>query len=111
MSVLLERVGDVARERGRWEEAEGAYRENAQVSNALRDRLGDSPQVLDDLARAQIRLGRLLLATGRAAEAQRHIREAEALLDRLSLVYPERPEYEARLKDVKSLLDGVSASE
>jgi tRNA G18 (ribose-2'-O)-methylase SpoU len=63
---------------------------------------------VDDLARAQIGIGRLLLVTGRVSEAHQYLREAEALLDRLHRVYPERPEYEAGMRVVRTLLEGVS---
>jgi tetratricopeptide (TPR) repeat protein len=107
-SVSLNRVGDVARDLGRLEEAKRAYQESAHLSRALRERLGDSRQVLDDLTNALDRLGSTLAALGRNAEALEHLREAEALLARLSLVYPEHPEYETRLQAIKSLIERVS---
>lgn len=72
----LSAVGDVAVAQGRLEEAEGAYKESLELRRALRERVGEVPQVLRDLSVSHNKVGNVAVAQGRLEEAEGAYRES-----------------------------------
>ena len=80
---------------GRGEAALAAYRESLALRRRLRAALGDTPQVLDDLA---ISLERIAVADAAPiAERQAAAQEAVALRQRLAAALPDVPAQRERL--------------
>ena len=100
-SISLERLGDAAGALGRLEEAERAYAESLAVRRDLRQRLGETPEVLRDLSVSLDRVGDAARALGRLEEARNTYREAATLLRRLDHVFPGQ-EYERWLLAVEA---------
>ena len=101
LSVALDWMGDAARALGRLAEAERAYGESLGVRRVLRERLGETPEVLRDLSVSLNKVGDAARALGRLAEARDAYREAAALLRRLDHVFPGQ-EYASWLSVVES---------
>ena len=55
LSAALDRLGDVSQEPGRLEAAAGACEESLALRRQLRTALGDTPQVLSDLAQGEVK--------------------------------------------------------
>ncbi|MDS4059688.1 MAG: tetratricopeptide repeat protein, partial [Candidatus Contendobacter sp.] len=79
LSVALDWVGDAASALGRLEEAERAYAESLAVMRDLRQRLGETPEVLRDLSVSLDRVGDAASALGRLEEAERAYAESLAV--------------------------------
>jgi tetratricopeptide (TPR) repeat protein len=107
LSVSLLRVGDAESQAGRGEQALAAYRESLQIARQLRQALGDSPQVLDDLA---VSLVRLATQPGlEMQERQSYFDEALSLEERLVAALPQNIKYRQRLEGLRSLTPSLSA--
>ena len=101
LSIALNWAGDAARALGRPEEAERAYAESLAVRRALRQRLGETPEVLRDLSVSLNKAGDAAGALGRLAEARDAYQELIVLLRRLDHVFPGQ-EYASWLADVEA---------
>ena len=75
LSVSLDNVGRVARERGEWDVAEAAYRESLEILRGLEDSLG-TPQSRRDLSVALNNVGRVAEARGEWDAAEAAYRES-----------------------------------
>ena len=110
LSISLERVGDAARALGRLEDAERAYAESLAVRRVLRERLGDTPQVLRDLSISLNKVGDAASALGRLEEALNAYQEAAILLRRLDHVFPGQ-EYAGWLIDVEAKYQATASAQ
>ena len=91
LSVSLDNVGQVARARGDWTQAEAVYRESLDLSRQLVGRLGGTPEALEDLA---VSLSNLAdIPSGNIAERDEAIQILESLIAR----FPSVPSYAERL--------------
>ncbi|MDS4027157.1 MAG: tetratricopeptide repeat protein, partial [Candidatus Contendobacter sp.] len=93
-----------ARALGRLAEAERAYGESLGVMRVLRERLGDTPEVLRDLSVALDKVGDAARALGRLAEAERAYGESLAVMRVLRERLGDTPQV---LRDLSVALDRV----
>ncbi|MBL8297434.1 MAG: hypothetical protein JNN30_03705 [Rhodanobacteraceae bacterium] len=105
LSISLDNVGQVARAQGDWSSAERAYRESLEISRQLVERLGGTPESLDDLAFSEFRLSEL---PGQEQEAWR--RTAIARWRDLVARYPTVARYHNQLRQAEARRAGPSAN-
>ncbi len=110
LSISLDRVGDAARALGRLEDAERAYAESLAVRRVLRERLGDTPEVLRDLSISLNKVGDAASALGRLEEALNAYQEAATLLRRLDHVFPGQ-EYASWLTAVEAKYQATASAQ
>ena len=110
LSVSLNKVGDAAHALGRLEDAERAYAESLAVMRVLRERLGDTPQVLRDLSVSLNKVGDAASALGQLEEARNAYQEAATLLRRLDHVFPGQ-EYASWLTDVEAKYQATASAQ
>ena len=110
LSISLDNVGDAASALGRLEDAERAYAESLAVSRVLRERLGDTPQVLRDLSISLNKMGDAARALGRLEEALNAYQEAATLLRRLDHVFPGQ-KYASWLTDVEAKYQATASAQ
>ena len=104
LSVSLNRVGDVAGALGNLTDAQQAYGESLQISRQLRQRLGDSPEVLRDLSVSLDRVGDVARALGNLTDAQQAYGESLQISRQLRQRLGDSPEV---LRDLSVSLDRV----
>ena len=97
VSVSLDNVGLVARAQGDWPQAESAYRESLEIRRQLVQRLGGTPEALDDVASALASLA--LLPNGQSAGL---MAEAIAIYERLAQSFPQVVRYAQRLAELRA---------
>ncbi|OJH35278.1 tetratricopeptide repeat protein [Cystobacter ferrugineus] len=107
LSTALHQVGDVAQAMGRLEEAEEAHRESLELRRGLRERLGDTPQVLRDLSVSLTLLADVLGARGKIDDALKNYDEARRLRQRLALALPHIVEHEFVVKALDKLIEDL----
>ena len=101
LSMALGNWGDANTDMGHGSEALAAYRESLDIRRQLRQALGDTPQVLDDIAVSQERLAQLdTLPTKDRIEA---MQEALALRERLVAATKQSQYYIKRLQGARGL--------
>ena len=91
LSVSLDNVGEVARARGDWAEAEAVYRESLDLRRQLVERLGGTPEALDDLAVSLLHMA--LVPPGYSGA----LAEAVGIYESLAARFPDVPRYAERL--------------
>ena len=84
--------GRVAEAQGEWQEAGAAYRESLAIARQLVERLGRTPESLDDLAASLLNVARLPEGDAAAAE------EARAIYQSLADRFPDVPRYRVQLE-------------
>ena len=97
VSVSLNRVGQVAVAQGEWGPAESAYRESLEIRRALVERLGGTPESLDDMGSALYRLAGVPGTDTPALLAQ-----ARAVFERLAAAHPSVERYREALQVLRS---------
>ena len=107
LSISLNRVGDVARALGNLTDAQRAYGESLQISRQLRDRLGDSPEVLRDLSVSLNRVGDVARESGDRTNAREAFEEALLLLQRLTRAISEDGNHERMRNAMQKKLDEI----
>ena len=100
VSVSLNKVGAVAQAQGDWTGAEEAYRESLGIRRELVERLGGTPEALDDLATSMVRL-----ATVREPADTSLLSEAATIYAALVQRCPQVTVYADRLASMQNLLD------
>ena len=106
LSVSLNNVGGAENDAGHGQEALAAYRESLEISRQLRQALGETPQVLDDLA---VSLERLAAAQATDVGGRKAaIAEAIALRERLVAATHGAHYYVQRLERAQTLADTVN---
>ena len=101
LGMALDDWGDANLDAGRASEALAAYRESLQLRRELRQSLGDSPQVLDDLA---VSLERIAQLGGDDPQAQHAaVDEAITLRERLVAVTQRSVYHSRRLQTAQAL--------
>ena len=103
LSVSLDNVGQVARMQGDWAQAESVYRESLSLSRQLVERLGGTPEALDDVADGLLNIARLPSGDN-AAKA-----EAVAIYQALAARYPTVRRYSEQLEAAAQGDSGPSA--
>ena len=98
VSISLTNVGQVARSQGNWSQAEAAYRESLEIGRQLVERLGGTSEALDDVATALVRNAELP-----AADSDRLLAEAQAILERLASTHSGVARYRDNLAAVVAL--------
>jgi len=76
LSVSLNNVGQVARARGDWTQAEAVYRESLDLTRQLVERLGGTPETLRDLSISLDNVGQVARARGDWTQAEAVYRES-----------------------------------
>lgn len=104
LSAALDRLGDVSQELGRLEAAAGACEESLALRRQLRTALGDTPQVLSDLAISLNNVARIREDQGQVDVAIELWQEARRLLQRLAVVMDESPRFRADLRQTDERL-------
>ncbi|MES2926310.1 MAG: hypothetical protein V4843_05820, partial [Pseudomonadota bacterium] len=94
-------VGEAERDAGRSGEALAAYSEGLELRRQLRQALGDSPQVLDDLAVSLMQIAASPLLT--VPERNAALDEAVCLLERLAASAPQNITYAQRLNTARQM--------
>ena len=105
LSIALDDLGQVFLDNGDERAALEAYRESLGLSRQLQAALGDSPQVLDDLAVSLERLGRADKMD--APQRLDAVREAVLLRERLVAAMPDSDFYAQRLTTARNILAEV----
>ena len=106
LSVSLNNVGRAENDAGHGQEALAAYRESLEIRRQLRQALGETPQVLDDLA---VSLERLAAAQATDVGGRKAaIAEAIALRERLVAVTHGAHYYVQRLEHAQTLANTVN---
>ena len=101
LSISLNNVGAAEAQAGRGEAALAAYRESLALRRQLREALGESPQVLDDLA---VSLERMAVADDAdMVTRQAAASEAVAIRERLVAAMPDSPWHAERLAVARSV--------
>ena len=98
-SIALDNVAMVAQAQGNWSEAERLYRESLEIRRQLQERLGGTPEAMDDLGVTLANLGSL-----HGMQDDSLLREAEQIYEMLTKTCPSVVDYSQRLDHVRRLL-------
>jgi len=104
VSVSLERVGDIARQRGDLEGAEQAYGESLDLGRRIVERVGETPETLRDVSVSLERVGDIARQRGDLEGAEQAYGESLDLRRRIVERVGETPE---TLRDVSVSLERV----
>lgn len=88
------RIGNLANEMGRKEEAEAAYRKYIEMSRRLVLETPEAEEYQRDLGGAYSQLGNLVAGAARRNEAERYYRQSLEIFERLSKNHPLNSEYQ-----------------
>ncbi len=95
LSVSLDNVGQVARAQGDWSQAEAVYRESLDLSRHLVERLGGTPEALEDMASSLLNVAGVPPANAAMRD------EAIQLYETLASSFPGNPRYPKRLASLR----------
>ena len=104
VSISLDRVGDVARQRGNLDEAETAYRESLEIARQIRQATGDTPEALRDVSVSLDNVGDVARQRGNLDEAEAAFRESLEIARQIRQATVDTPD---ALRDVSVSLDKV----
>lgn len=106
LSISLDNVGDVAKQQGRWGDAQSAYEESLGIRRRLCAMLGETPEALRDLAVSLSKSGDL--CTGQNQLAAPYYLEGLEIGKRLAQMLPDLPDYAMVQPFFQSRLDTLS---
>jgi hypothetical protein len=93
LSISIEKLGDVAKQQGRWADAQSAYEESLGIRRRLRELLGDTPESLRDLALCAQNFALFYEAQSEFDTALKYFYEELEIGKRLTALLPDMPFY------------------